>query len=684
VRGLQEIVKVQEGYEWALDVALGQFARSLVAGDLPTAKILVERLTAKQSLSAGIFLKNPSLTSPEASQYYASFGFRPISEVVQVESGYEGVLGNIFIGDTFPLEQLEALLQTPVPANLVSRNGLFLSSDRRLFFWNEQSRSQFFFSRESETSKIRQEIESLTALAQERESKIVYLEGELATLRAQGAEAEDQKTSTLIEKESLENERENIEERLRGLASESDLSAAEIRDLTQETDQVRASFEQIQSQLSEKEQRESQCGDLQRHKERDLEQQMAVREEILNAVRQCQAQADQVQQGMKHLEESLRLVEQHAQKDQERQAFLEQGKERIASKEQDLDQEETVCVRLAEEHQQRLHAVDVELELLRKDQREQEELLSGQRHALDQMAQAQKALQDEEHQISLQQMDLDYQLKNVGERLLQRYRLSLSELNPQDYVFTEEELTTIEETIAGLQTKVDSLGTVNLLAIEEYQELKTRYDFLLAQQKDLDDARNSLMEAIRKINQTTKQLFEDTFIQVQETFKQYYQILFRGGEARLFLIDEAHPLESGIDIVVRPPGKKLQNMSLLSGGEKALTAVALLFALFKIKPSPFCLLDEIDAPLDEANIDRFLAVLNTFITQSQFIIITHNRKTIAMGDSLYGVTMEEPGISKIVSVKVRSGEESLPGEDVHPKVAAEMEADAASADTVSS
>ena len=200
-----------------------------------------------------------------------------------------------------------------------------------------------------------------------------------------------------------------------------------------------------------------------------------------------------------------------------------------------------------------------------------------------------------------------------------------------------------------------------MLAIEEYQELKTRYDFLLAQQKDLDDARNSLMEAIRKINQTTKQLFEDTFKLVQETFKQYYQILFRGGEARIFLIDEAHPLESGIDIVVRPPGKKLQNMSLLSGGEKALTAVALLFALFKIKPSPFCLMDEIDAPLDEANIDRFLAVLNTFLHQSQFIIITHNRKTIAMGDSLYGVTMEEPGISKIVSVKVRSGEESLPG-----------------------
>ena len=661
VRSLQEIVKVREGYEWAIDVALGQFARSLVAGDTETARTLAERLNAKRSLATGIFLKTQPSFPPEASHHYAAFGFRPLADFVQIEPGFDGILGNVFVGETFPLHQLEALLQATAPANLVSRDGLFLSSDRRLFFWNDQSRSQFFFSRDAEISKIRREIETLMAQVQEKETKIGYLETELATLCAQSTEAAEQKTATLIEKESLESERKNIEERLLGLKSENELSASEVRELAQETERVRIACEQIQASLTQKEQEESKFGEIQRQKEKDLEQSLSVREEVLSAVRQCQTQTEQFQQGMRHLEESLQLVEQHAQKDRERQTFLEHGKERIAAKEQELDQEDVVCVRLAEEHRQRLHMVDVDLELLHKDQREQEDLLTNQRHVLDQLLHSQKVLQDEEHQISLQQMDLDYQLKNVGERLLQRYRLNLSELNSQDYIFTEEELSSAEETIAALQNKVDSLGTVNLLAIEEYQELKTRYDFLLAQQKDLDDARNSLMEAIRKINQTTKQLFEDTFKQVQETFKQYYQILFRGGEARIFLIDEAHPLESGIDIVVRPPGKKQQNMSLLSGGEKALTAVALLFALFKIKPSPFCLLDEIDAPLDEANIDRFLAVLNTFLDQSQFIIITHNRKTIAMGNSLYGVTMQEPGISKIVSVKVRSGEESLPG-----------------------
>jgi len=211
--------------------------------------------------------------------------------------------------------------------------------------------------------------------------------------------------------------------------------------------------------------------------------------------------------------------------------------------------------------------------------------------------------------------------------------------------------------IEKLQKRVQNLGTVNLLAIEEYEELKERFDFLTKQEKDLEESREALLDAVRKINRTTKKLFEDTFHAVQEAFKEYYSILFRGGQATLTLLDESKPLESGIEIFVRPPGKKLQNISLLSGGEKAMTAIALLFALFKIKPSPYCVLDEVDAPLDEANIDRFLSVLKTFLNVAQFIIVTHNRKTISMGDSLYGVTMQEAGVSKIVSVKINNEDE---------------------------
>jgi len=218
-------------------------------------------------------------------------------------------------------------------------------------------------------------------------------------------------------------------------------------------------------------------------------------------------------------------------------------------------------------------------------------------------------------------------------------------------VSQEQDRETLTVQITELKKKLDSYGQVNLIAIEEYDELKARYDFLTQQQNDLIQAKQSLNEAINKINRTARQMFLDTFKQIQEGFHNYFRMLFGGGEAKTFLIDEDNPLESGIEIICRPPGKKLQNVLALSGGEKALSAVALLFAIFKVKPAPFCVLDEVDASLDEANIARFSAILQEFTKNSQFLVITHNKRTIANADVMYGITMQESGVSKIVSVK---------------------------------
>jgi chromosome segregation protein len=165
------------------------------------------------------------------------------------------------------------------------------------------------------------------------------------------------------------------------------------------------------------------------------------------------------------------------------------------------------------------------------------------------------------------------------------------------------------------------------------------------------------MEMIKKINKTTTEMFKTTFDRINDNFQLMFAKLFNGGSAKLVLVNEEDMLECGIEIIARPPGKRLQNVSLLSGGERTLTAVALLFAIYMIKPSPFCLLDELDAALDEANIGRFVTALQEFITQSQFVVITHNRNTIAAANVLYGVTMPEKGISKTVSMKFKSREE---------------------------
>jgi chromosome segregation protein len=211
---------------------------------------------------------------------------------------------------------------------------------------------------------------------------------------------------------------------------------------------------------------------------------------------------------------------------------------------------------------------------------------------------------------------------------------------------------TAEEAIAELREKIDRMGPVNMMAIEQSQELEERHSFLTTQQKDLVDSIAQTNEAISKIDETTHARFREAFAAINQNFQTMFSTLFGGGKAGIILLDESDPLESGIDIVAQPPGKRLQSVMLLSGGEKALTAIALMFGMFKYRPSPFCLLDEIDAPLDDANIGRFIEMLRSMMDKTQFIIITHSRKTMEIANLLYGVTMEEPGVSKLISIQL--------------------------------
>ncbi len=272
-----------------------------------------------------------------------------------------------------------------------------------------------------------------------------------------------------------------------------------------------------------------------------------------------------------------------------------------------------------------------------------------------------------EYQVELPNVDWENELWQAGELARQRVRLDLDEADSLEKVEEEKQLgeptaedlqalhdtdwNEITEEAEALRGRLASMGPVNLIAIEEYRELKERHEFLKEQSDDLWKSKEQLLEAIDKINQTSQSLFEDTFAQVRKNFTYTFDALFGGGYADLQLIDKEDVLESGIDIIARPPGTRLKTLFLLSGGQKTMTAVALLFAIYMVKPSPFCMLDELDAPLDDANIGRFVAMLQNFTKYSQFIIITHNKRTIASADSIYGVTMQEKGISKLVSMR---------------------------------
>jgi len=289
-------------------------------------------------------------------------------------------------------------------------------------------------------------------------------------------------------------------------------------------------------------------------------------------------------------------------------------------------------------------------------------------------------------EIELAQKNMSVQ--NLREKVHQKYHLNLDDIRSECITITYadegpakvETLTpeqmaaagaatdwnSVQQQVEALQQKIDEMGPVNLVAIEEYEETEQRHQFLTQQHDDLVNAKTQLLEVINRINTQTREMFVKTFEQIRDNFRTMFVDVFGGGKADLILSDENDVLESGIEIVARPPGKQLQSISLLSGGEQTMVAVSLLFSIYQVKPSPFCVLDELDAPLDESNVIRFVKILQRFLAHSQFVIITHNKRTIGMADILYGVTMQEHGVSKIVSVKFHKADDVVTNNSATP------------------
>ena len=278
--------------------------------------------------------------------------------------------------------------------------------------------------------------------------------------------------------------------------------------------------------------------------------------------------------------------------------------------------------------------------------------IEGREHGLKERRRERDTLRDALAEVDVERARTGSDLDHLARECQQSVGVSAAEaaagLTDEDRARDVEALDAL---VQELREKLDRMGQVNVLAVEQAQEHEERHAFLTAQRQDLLDSIAELDQAIRKIDRASRERFQEAFQIINQHFGEMFKQLFGGGTAGLSLLDEEDLLESGIDIMAQPPGKRLQNVMLLSGGEKALTAIALLFAIFQYKPSPFCILDEVDAPLDDANIGRFVGMLEGLKEQTQFVLITHSRKTMSIADQLYGVTMEEPGVSKLVSVR---------------------------------
>ena len=275
-----------------------------------------------------------------------------------------------------------------------------------------------------------------------------------------------------------------------------------------------------------------------------------------------------------------------------------------------------------------------------------EDLLRGTRQTLDQA-------RDRRGELSAVAAKLQSDLQHMADTCLNELGLERAVLmaDKTTPLVTGEELAAEDQAHREMRTRLDAMGPVNMMALEEYKETAERHAFLETQRKDLLNAIENTVATIREIDQVSRHKFEEAFNRINENFQATFRKLFGGGHGFMRLTDQENSAESGIDVVAQPPGKKLQNVLLLSGGEKALTALSLLVGIFQYTPSPFCILDEVDAPLDEANIGRFTEMVREMSVQTQFILITHSKKTMSIAPVLYGVTMQEPGVSKLVSVR---------------------------------
>jgi chromosome segregation protein len=655
---IAELVQVPKNYEVAIETALGGAMQHIVVETEHHARMAIQYLKQHQSGRATFLplevIKGKSIPSSykEAIQSHPSF-IGVAADVIHFEPQYQDVidhlLGNVIIASDLKGAN-DIAKQMQYRYRIVTLDGDIVNPGGSMSGGAIKQKTTSLLSRKGELEQLIQKIPEMDRQISNVEKQVKTLktqivdeEKRLEELRREGEQLRLQEQALKAEYREVELAEANVNERLSLYDREQMNYVNEQTSIQQRMDELKQVICQTEdelarinhelSQLNERKQTEQTSKETLTNEISDLKATLAAKNEnYMNckmSLERVENELKEMQQKRQHYEEDLMLLEQEMTDSHSGEQQLEE-----AALKKMHDKKETsrlISLRRKERLSMQQQLEDVELEV--KELKRQYKGIS-------------ETMKDEEVKLNRLDVELDNRLAHLREE----YMLSF-EAAKQDYPLT----VSVEEArkkVKLIKMSIEELGTVNLGAIDEYERVSERYQFLMEQKNDLEHAKQTLFQVIQEMDTEMKKRFEQTFTAIRDQFEDVFRALFGGGRAELKLTDPSDLLHTGVEIVAQPPGKKLQNLALLSGGERALTAIALLFSILKVRPVPFCVLDEVEAALDEANVYRFSKFLKQFSKETQFIVITHRKGTMEEADVLYGVTMQESGVSKMVSVRL--------------------------------
>ncbi|MBU1783930.1 MAG: chromosome segregation protein SMC [Candidatus Omnitrophica bacterium] len=667
IRGiLPEIISVRGGYEESLESVMGDFSQAVVVDTREAADNII-KLLSERSLASVSFIILEELAFSDGAPAVPRGTFDNAASALITEEPYrlalEKILNGIFLA-TSPEEARGFIKNNPgFHGRIICEKGELIQRGRY--------RSKNYSSTETVSLFGRRE------KLQEMQEKERYIKDELSAIEDIIAGLKKWIDDAIIRKTGMEvclREKQvefaDVSSRMMVIREKSGSLSEELVILTGELEEEAESLRQLDSEKKEAHRRLAEVENENSMIEHSIEvakstiqEENGKREELFHRISDIKVRLSATRKEEEHLVENFeREKATYARIDEDveekRQGIIESGS-RIKTLEDEVraleaansesaEMKERKIAEGAEKKGQKDHLAGI-ISVKEKNTRDKEEMLEN--------------VRNNARDFDIKGKELEYKKDALKQKISDSYKVDIASADIEiEETFDPRQA---EAKVEELKIRIERMGEVSIGAAQEHKQLEERFSFLTKQRDDLQKGREDILHAITRINRTTRKMFMETFEAIQREFSDYFKMLFNGGKAELILADERNPLECGIDIIVRPPGKKLQNIMLLSGGEKAMTAIALIFAIFKVNPSPFCILDEIDAPLDESNIVRFSNILKEFLKLSQFIIVTHNRMTIQLADVLYGITMEEKGVSKMVSVRF-SEEVDIPEDEEIP------------------